>query len=371
MKIASIVGARPEFVQAAMVSVALRKRHEEILIHTGQHYDDLMSDVFFRELSLPMPDVNLNVGSGPASKQTAHLLERLAATFDDIKPDLVIVRGDTNSTLAAALAARQNSYPLVHIEAGMRSFDRSMPEENNRVITDHISDVLFATGEDAAENLHREGLSNVHITGDVMYDTYLRVVSDVLPRHNMSLNLPADFYLLTIHRSGNTDDPDVLNAIISAFAAAPRPVVFPVHPRTAKQLKKWNISLPAPILPVPPLSYLDMLTAERNALTIFTDSGGVQREAYFSGVPCVTLRENTEWGETVDTGWNCLAGCDTGIIRGYLKDPPQPPSFRPPIFGQGNAAERITEILDSGDVAERIERWTTLRRSSEPKITAA
>lgn len=370
MKIASIVGARPEFVQAAMVSIALRRDHEEILIHTGQHYDDLMSEIFFRELGLPVPDVNLAVGSGASSDQTGHLLGRLAERLDDIKPDLVIVRGDTNSTLAGALAARQNAYALAHIESGMRSFDASMPEETNRVIADHLADFRFVTGEDAAANLRNEGLTaHLYVTGDVMYDTYLKVERELLPGHVCSVTLPAEYDLLTIHRAGNTDDPDRLAQLISAFEHSPRPVLFPVHPRTAARLRQWNIALRGSIVAIKPLSYLDMLCAERGARAIFTDSGGVQREAYFCGVPCVTLRDETEWVETVRAGWNRLAG-SYDQIRQLLNGEVPRPKERPALFGRGDAAEQVVGTLESAAGKAILERWSDVRRHRNPFITA-
>ncbi len=363
MKIASIVGARPEFVQAAVVSQTLRERHEEILIHTGQHYDDLMSDVFFRELALPSPDVNLAIGSMGLTTQLARAVERLARVFCEVDPDIVIVRGDTNSTLAGALAARQNGYALAHIEAGMRSFDRTMPEEVNRVISDHIADWLFVTGPEAAKNLRAEGIiCRVHNVGDVMYDTFLRVSRDVLPTY-AARAFPETYYLLTIHRQENTQNRERLERLIGAFSGAPHPVVFPVHPRTRARIDEWDIAIPPTMLVSEPLSYLDMLVAESGARVVFTDSGGVQREAYYTGRPCVTLRESTEWGNTIDAGWNHLVGSDPSLIHGFLANPPGVPRERPQLFGDGSAARKIADILDSPEARDVIDSWAVHRRT--------
>lgn len=363
MKIASIVGARPEFVQAAILSERLRTSHQEILIHTGQHYDNLMSDVFFRELGLPEPDVNLGVGSGVPSPQLARLIEGIAAALDRFEPDLVIVRGDTNSTLAGSLAARQNGFALLHVEAGMRSYDVRMPEETNRVLADRIADVLLATGEDAVENLRSEGRTQgVFCVGDVMYDTFVRVVDTILPTYRSIVDFPESYDLLTLHRQGNVDDTERLRRIIEAFGAAPQTVLFPAHPRTRKALELHRIAIPPLLRLIEPLSYLDMLCAERGARMIFTDSGGVQREAYYWGRRCVTLRDTTEWMNTVDAGWNVLAGSDADKIARYLNAPPDVPAQRPPLFGDGDAAGKIAEILEGPYVAERVEFWSRYRR---------
>lgn len=364
MKIASIVGARPEFVQAAIVSEAFRRNNTELLIHTGQHYDDLMSDVFFRELRLPEPDVNLSVGSGAPSAQLAQLIDGISRVLRDEKPDIVIVRGDTNSTLAGAIAARQNGFPLAHIEAGMRSFDARMPEETNRRVSDHLSDWLFVTGDDAAANLAREGITkNVHVVGDVMFDTYLRVTRQVLPAHGVSFDLPSRFDLLTIHRQDNTENADKLQRLLSAFEPAPNVVLFPAHPRTKARIQEAGIVLPESILMIPPLSYLDMLIAERSSRMIFTDSGGVQREAYFSEKQCVTLRDSTEWSNTIAAGWNRLVGSDPELIRDALLHPPARPLHHPAIFGTGDAAQQIADIFESEVSQGIIAYWSEHRRA--------
>ncbi len=357
MRIVSIVGARPEFVQVAVLARALRRNHEEILIHTGQHYDSRMSERFFAELDIPEPDVNLGVGSLPASEQTARMLEGIAATLRRFAPDLVIVRGDTNSTLAGALAAKQLLLPLAHVEAGMRSYDRTMPEEINRIVTGSIADLHFATDESARERLAAEGIrSGVHVSGDVMYDVFLRTRGEAGPPPR-----PGAYDLLTLHRAENTDDRVRLRAIVAAFADAPRPVVFPVHPRTLARLAEFGIELPAALETSEPLSYTQMVALESGAFRIFTDSGGVQREAYFAAVPCITLRDTTEWTNTVAAGWNRLTGASTEAIRTALHEPAGPPPEHPPLFGDGHAAERIVAILGSPQTAELVARAQAVR----------
>jgi UDP-N-acetylglucosamine 2-epimerase len=361
MKIASIVGARPEFVQAAVVSSVIREQHQEVLIHTGQHYDDLMSDVFFRDLKLPLPDVNLDVGSNAPSTQTGQMLARLESLFHEVDPDLVIVRGDTNSTLAGALAAKQSLFPVAHIEAGMRSFDLTAPEEINRVITDRIADFLFTVDENDAARLAMETVpGHVFVVGDVMYDTYCKATTTLpIPQNGAYVRRTGSYDLLTIHRSENTDDPLKLRRLISAFGKAPRPVIFPIHPRTRKRLQDFGIALPSAIEAVEPLGYLEMLAAERNAHCVFTDSGGVQREAYYAGVECVTLRDVTEWTNTVKAGWNVLVGDSSERIGEELVKPRHSQRPHPPLFGDGRASYKIAEILNLSQVQEVI---TTRRR---------
>jgi UDP-N-acetylglucosamine 2-epimerase len=365
MKLASIVGARPEFVQAAAVSSVIRERHNEILIHTGQHYDDLMSDVFFRDLKLPLPDIYLDVGSRLPSEQTGEMLIRLERALSEVDPDVVVVRGDTNSTLAGAIAARQGLFPLAHIESGMRSFDLTMPEEVNRVATDHIADILFAIDADGASQLAAEGVQGrVFVTGDVMYDTYCMATSKLLRLDNGAKSLRTGPYdILTIHRAENTDDPDRLRTLLRAFSHAPRPVIFPIHPRTRKRITEFEIVVPATIQLVEPLGYLDMLKAERGASCIFTDSGGVQREAYFAGIQCVTLRNVTEWTNTVKVGWNSLAGTSLeGLISAFdvVADKNM---VRPPLFGDGRASHKIVAALESEPVTQLILNRRQLRKS--------
>jgi UDP-GlcNAc3NAcA epimerase len=349
MKIVSIVGARPEFVQVAVLSGILRKRHEEVLVHTGQHYDERMSDSFFEQLGIPQPDVNLGTKARGSSAQTAEMLAGLAEVIAKAAPDLVIVRGDTNSTLAGAIAAKQLLLPLAHIEGGMRSYDRTMPEEINRVVADHISDIALVTDAAARERLAKEGVrGNVHVCGDVMYDVFLRARDQARaqlgPRLRALTEEPYD--LLTLHRAENTDDRERLQAIVAGFADAPRRVIFPVHPRTAARLAEFGLTLPATVCAIEPLGYLDIVALECGAHAILTDSGGVQREAYFAEVPCVTLRDTTEWTNTVEAGWNRLVGADTAAIATALRADYARPLAHPPLFGTGDAAERIVRALE-------------------------
>ena len=350
MKIVSIVGARPEFVQVAVLSRVLRRRHEEVLVHTGQHYDERMSERFFEQLDIPQPDINLGTKSRGSSAQTGEMLAGLAEVIASVAPDLVIVRGDTNSTLAGAIAAKQLLLPLAHIEGGMRSYDRTMPEEINRVVADHISDIALVTDASARERLAVEGVRHhVHVCGDVMFDVFLRARDTA--REQLSERLRAlasePYDLLTLHRAENTDDRERLQAIVAGFSGAPRRVIFPVHPRTAARLAEFNITLPQGVTSIEPLGYLDIVALECGARAIFTDSGGVQREAYFAEVPCVTLRDSTEWTNTVEAGWNRLVGADTNAIRNALQADYPPPAAHPPLFGAGDAAERIVAALET------------------------
>ncbi len=349
-KICSIVGARPQFVKAAALSRELRKSFREILVHTGQHYDDAMSSVFFRELEIPEPDRNLGIGSGSHGFQTGRMLAAIEEVLEEESPDLVLVYGDTNSTLAGSLAAAKLHIPVGHVEAGLRSFNREMPEEINRVLADEVSALLFCPTETAVGNLRREGIvKGVNLTGDVMLDILLRCrrraagKADILARFGLECG---SYYLLTIHRAGNTDDPERMNAILGALEGADLPVIFPAHPRTAAALVKSGRKPGPNIRPVPPCGYLEMLLLEENAARILTDSGGVQKEAYLLGVPCVTLREETEWVETLERGWNVLAGADPERIAQALRLP-KPPAPPEPVFGDGQAAAAIVEIIKS------------------------
>jgi len=355
MNVVSIVGARPEFVQVAVLSRALRRDHTEILIHTGQHYDVAMSERFFEQLGIAQPDLDLGVGGISTSAQVGEMLRKLAGAIEPLDADLVIVRGDTNSTLAGGLVAKHLLLPLVHIEAGMRSHDRTMPEEINRVTVDHLADLNLTTDAAAVARLAAEGITGgVHVCGDVMYDAYLgaRARPEPMLPAPIAEAVRTPFDLLTVHRSENVDDRVRLRAILDAFAAAPRPVLFPIHPRTRLRLGEFGLELPAEIVALEPLGYLEMLTLEVRARAIFTDSGGVQREAYFAGVPCVTLRDRTEWTNTVDAGWNHLAGASTEAIRQYVYGTLAPPPDRPPLFGGGDAAERILAVLESDETRD-------------------
>ncbi|MBI2331858.1 MAG: UDP-N-acetylglucosamine 2-epimerase (non-hydrolyzing), partial [Chloroflexi bacterium] len=339
-----------QFVKAAAVSRILRETHNEVLLHTGQHYDERMSEVFFRELGIPEPDYNLEVGSAGHSVQTGEMLIRMGPIFEKEEPDWVLVYGDTNSTLAGALVASKLHIPVAHVEAGLRSFNREMPEEINRVLTDHISQLLFCPAQNAAENLKLEGVtSGVHVVGDVMYDAVLRH-SDAAEKKSSILNflgLASKRYLLaTVHRASNVDDTDTLLNILKTFAMLGETVVFPVHPRTRKAIQSVGFSLAENIKLVEPVGYLDMLWLEKNARMILTDSGGVQKEAYWFGTPCITLREETEWVETVETGWNVVVGVGRERILNAVRSFAVP-SGRPNLFGDGDASQKIVRLLEN------------------------
>jgi UDP-N-acetylglucosamine 2-epimerase len=349
VKIVSIVGARPQFIKAAAVSRALRTRHREFLVHTGQHYDYEMSGVFFDGLQLPSPDANLGVGSGSHAAQTAAMLARIEDVLLAQLPDYLLIYGDTNSTLAGALAAAKLSVPVAHIEAGLRSFNRRMPEEINRVVADHLSDLLLCPSETAVRNLADEGVSrNVHLVGDVMLDVLhwakQRIAEE--PRGILArLGLTKTHYLLaTMHRSENTDDLARLSGILRAFNSLDEPIVFPVHPRAKKVIKETGSRLEAHVRLIEPLGYLDMVALTGSARLVLTDSGGLQKEAYWLGVPCVTMRDETEWVETVDAGWNMLAGSDSDRIRDAVHTF-APNGSRPNLYGDGFAAAKCVALL--------------------------
>lgn len=359
MKILTIVGARPQFIKAAAVSRVLRKTRGvlETLVHTGQHYDDNMSDVFFRELEIPRPDFNLGIGSGSHGRQTGRMMTAIETAIARTKPDWVLVYGDTNSTLAGALAAAKLKVPVAHVEAGLRSFNRAMPEELNRVVADHVSDLLFAPTRTAVGNLLREGIPARRIArvGDVMYDASLFYSAKAGEESFIldSLNLsPARYVLATIHRAENTDDPARLQRIVKALdqLALEVPVVIPVHPRTRKALKALG---PAKqrhpdLRLIPPVGYLDMVMLEKNARLVVTDSGGVQKEAFFYRVPCITLRDETEWTELVEAGWNIVMSPNRQDLAGRLLRTAA--RFRRPRvmvrpYGRGTAAHALVARL--------------------------
>ena len=350
MKIASIVGARPNFIKCAPLSRELRKEFDEVIIHTGQHYDYEMDKVFFDELNIPEPDYHLGVGSGTQGYQTGEMIKRTEEILLKEEPDLVLVYGDTNTTLAGALAASKLHIKVGHIEAGLRSFDRRMPEEVNRVLTDHCSDLLFCPTETAVENLKKEGIKNgTHLTGDVMVDAFKEniKIAERKSRIFEALELkPKEYYLATAHRAENTDDFERLKNIVDAFCEI-EDLVFPCHPRTEKCLKEfglWN-ELVKSVKVIKPVGYLDMLMLEKNAMKILTDSGGVQKEAYVFKVPCITLRNTTEWIETVEDGWNVLAGADKEmIVRGASGF--EPKGKQRNVFGNGRASEKIRERIE-------------------------
>ncbi|MEN1762027.1 non-hydrolyzing UDP-N-acetylglucosamine 2-epimerase [Anoxynatronum sibiricum] len=368
MKLITIIGARPQFIKAAPFSEEFRKKNIEILVHTGQHYDANMSDIFFDELGIPKPDYNLGVGSGSHGKQTACMLEGIEEIILKEKPDGLLVYGDTNSTLAGALAASKLHIPVYHVEAGLRSYNKLMPEEQNRILTDHISDILLCPTETAVSNLKKEGVvSGVVNTGDIMYDTVLRNIEianqkygngvwfDEIVRENGEIIKlrENEYYLATVHRAENTDNQEKLLNIFKAFSDLDKPVLLPLHPRTKKLIEGLEVDLKNIII-VKPVGYLLMLYLISNAYMVVTDSGGLQKEAYFLKTPCTTLRDQTEWVETLENCWNVLSQIDVEEIKTKVQREltcikyPQPKSF-----GEGNAALKICEaIIDGGKINE-------------------
>jgi UDP-GlcNAc3NAcA epimerase len=351
MRVVTVVGNRPQFVKAAAVSRLLRAEHEEILVHTGQHYDDELSAVFFAELGIPRPDRELRLGTGTNAEQTARMLAALAPLLGELSPDLVLVYGDTNSTLAGGLAAVQDGFPVAHVEAGMRSFDRRMPEEVNRVLTDHLSSLLLVSSQVASDNLAREGVAApVEIVGDVMVDIALlvqpRAREDMAPLEAAGV-APGGYVLVTAHRAGNVDDPERLERLVGLLEALPVPAVLPLHPRTRARLEATGLlarleAAPHVVL-LGPVGYLEFTALLVHARAMLTDSGGVQKEAYLAGIPCVTLRDTTEWVETVETGWNTLVDLDAAAALAALDR--RPPDVRPELYGDGHAGERVVGAL--------------------------
>lgn len=352
MKLLTIVGARPQFVKACMLSKVFKSHShiEEKIIHTGQHYDYNMSEVFFKQLNLPEADYNLGAGSGTHGEQTSKMLVELEKLMLFLKPDMVIVYGDTNSTVAGSLAAAKLHIPIAHIESGLRSFNKKMPEEINRIITDHLSDYLFCPTDTAVTNLKKEGISKgVFQTGDIMYDTVTYFKPHAL-KHSTTLNDLAltkqNYYLATIHRAENTDDPIRLRSIFDAFLQLEKDIIIPLHPRTKNKIAEFNLSSfvsSSHIQFVDPLNYFDMLALAANASLILTDSGGLQKEAYMLQTPCITLRNETEWLETVEAGWNHLTGADTQVILDTINKIQTPKEY-PLLFGEGTA-DKIANIL--------------------------
>jgi UDP-GlcNAc3NAcA epimerase len=368
MKITTIIGARPQFIKAAMVSRVLRTRQgvREILVHTGQHFDGNMSEIFFEQMEIPKPDYNLDIAGLSHGAMTGRMLEKIEQVLIDEKPDCVLVYGDTNSTLAGALASVKLHIPVAHVEAGLRSFNRKMPEEHNRVLTDHCSDILFCPTQNAVDNLQAEGITSkayqlksssapstprtVALVGDVMYDAALFFGDKAKRMSNIleALNLESKTYILaTVHRAENTDNPTRLMEIFKALDEVARdvPVILPLHPRTRKLLS--NIKFRSSNLKlIPPLSYLDMVMLEKNARLIVTDSGGIQKEAFFHNVPCITLRDETEWVELIEAGMNLLVGADKGrIVQGISRMIKKEIDNSSKIYGQGDAAEKVVELL--------------------------
>jgi UDP-GlcNAc3NAcA epimerase len=349
VRLLSVIGARPQFIKAAPVQRALAERHQVIAVHTGQHYDDNMSAVFFRELEIPQPDVYLGVGSGSHAQQTAAMFERLEPVLNERKPDWVVIYGDTNTTLAAAVVAAKLVIPIAHVEAGLRSFNRAMPEEQNRVVADHLSRVLFCPTDTAVRNLAAEGITaGVHQVGDVMQEALVdaarraRASSTVLDRLGLR---EGDYVLATVHRAENTDHADRLRNILDALGQIGRRVVFPVHPRTRLAIEKAGWTPGGWIAMVEPMGYLDMIRLESAAAAVLTDSGGVQKEAFWLGVPCVTLRDETEWPETLAGGRNVLAGAVTERIVASARAALQAGVAAPSAAPAGPPSHRMAQIL--------------------------
>jgi UDP-GlcNAc3NAcA epimerase len=350
-RVLSVVGNRPQFVKAAPLSRALRARVDEVLVHTGQHYDPELADIFVDELGIPTPDHDLEVGPGSPSAQIALILQRLEPVLAAEAPDMVVVYGDTSTTLAGAIAAAKAALPIAHVEAGLRSFDRSMPEEQNRVVTDHLSELLFCPTDAAVANLAREGIiDGVRQVGDVMYDAALLFGPLAATRPGpRALGLePGGYVLVTVHRAAATDTREALEALVAVLEAVGEPAVFPVHPRSRARLEAaglWERVAAVPALRLsPPVGYLDFTALLVHARAVATDSGGVQKEAFFHRVPCITLRDTTEWVETVEGGFNRLTGMSPERVAVALADSSMPPE-RPHYYGDGRAAERIAEAV--------------------------
>lgn len=351
MKILTIAGTRPQLVKVAAVSRELRKEFTEVLVNTGQHYDYNMAGIFFEQLQIPKPDYDLGIGSMPHGRQTGNMMIKVEEVIEKENPDAVVVYGDTNSTLAGALVASKLHIPVIHVEAGLRSFNKKMPEEINRVMTDHVSSLLFAPTNIAIENLKKESINDgVYQIGDVMYDAVLYNTEIAEKEHSLrEFGLSSKDYILgTIHRAENTDDREKMNAIVDAFIHLDKKVFLPLHPRTRKKLNEYQLldklKKATNIILTEPISYLEMLLLEKHALAIVTDSGGVQKEAYFAKVPCFTLREETEWVETVDSGWNTLVNPLkenlTEIINAF-----QTTDYKKNLYGDGKAGKKMTEII--------------------------
>jgi len=346
MIILHIFGARPQFVKTSMLAKALKGRCEQFFLHTGQHYSFNLSDSLLTDLGMQEPDINLGIGSASPAEQTARMMIGIETYLQKKSPDCVVVYGDTNSTLAGAMVASKMDIPLVHIEAGLRSFNRAMPEEINRIVTDHISDILFCPTKAAQDNLQKEGITDgVFLSGDVMADAlefYRNKLTDkesLLDEYKLK---EKGFFLLTMHRQGNVDSRENLIEIIAGLKEIPETILFPIHPRTEKMLKIFQLELPGNVKVIPPLEYTKMLILEQTASVILTDSGGIQKEAYLMGTPCITLREETEWVETVQLGWNILVGANREkILLAYNNF--HPAKKRPPLFGDYHAAELIAE----------------------------
>jgi UDP-N-acetylglucosamine 2-epimerase (non-hydrolysing)/UDP-GlcNAc3NAcA epimerase len=351
MKVLTVVGNRPQFIKAAAVSRRLREQHDEVLIHTGQHFDEELSDVFFSELGLPSPDRELGIARGSNTSQTARMLTALEPVLPEVSPDVLLVYGDTNSTLAGAVAGAQAQIPVAHVEAGMRSFDSAMPEELNRVLVDHASALLLCSSELAVANLERESVpGQIELVGDVMVDVAVGVQPhargrlEYLERRELE---PGGYVLATAHRAGNVDDPERLSRLVDLLLALPGRVVLPLHPRTHGRLRAAGLlerlQRSQRVIITPPLGYVEFTALLCNAAAVVTDSGGVQKEAYLGGVRCITMRDRTEWVETVQTGWNTLVDLDQQAALAALEQPL--PLERPSLYGDGRASERVVAAL--------------------------
>ncbi|MBJ7329634.1 MAG: UDP-N-acetylglucosamine 2-epimerase (non-hydrolyzing) [Solirubrobacteraceae bacterium] len=349
MKVVTVIGNRPQFVKAAAVSRRLREAHDEVLVHTGQHYDDELSTVFVEELGIPRPEIELGLGGGTNTEQTGRMLAALAPLLAEHRPDAVLVYGDTNSTLAGGLAAAQANIPVAHVEAGMRSFDRRMPEELNRVLTDHLSTLLLAPSDTAVANLEREHVAGaVEQVGDVMVDVAMLIQPRAIEDTGAPARLGAPasgFILATAHRAGNVDDPARLRRLVDVLRGVDGPVVLPLHPRTRARLQNAGLldELAGAVTLTAPLGYLNFTALLVRSRAVLTDSGGVQKEAYLAGVPCVTMRDTTEWVETVQTGWNTLVDLD--LDRALAALAATPPSDRPQLYGDGESGARVVAAL--------------------------
>lgn len=353
-KVITIVGARPQFIKAAAVSRSFRdsSQFEERILHTGQHFDSNMSDVFFEELDIPRPSFHLGIGGGGHGQNTGRMLEAIESVLIDEAPDWVLVYGDTDSTLAGAIAATKLHINLAHVEAGLRSYNKRMPEEVNRRLTDHASDLLLTPNATAVKTLAREGIIGRHVVnvGDVMFDAALIFGQKAETKSNILNALgvsPKKYILATVHRQENTEICQRLRNIFFGFAAASLPIILPLHPRTRKCIDRFQIEIPTNVRVVEPLGYLDMVMLEKNAAFIATDSGGVQKEAYFYQVPCITLREETEWTELVELGWNTLASPNRSDLNVIFTDPRIPGILGETPYGNGSAAASILDELTS------------------------
>jgi UDP-GlcNAc3NAcA epimerase len=349
-KIVSIIGARPQFIKAGPLSKELRKYYNEVLVHTGQHYDYGMSDIFFEELGLPEPDYNLGVGGGTHGKMTGEMLVAIEEVLLKEKPDMVLIYGDTNSTLAGSLAAVKLHIPVAHVEAGLRSYNRKMPEEINRILSDQISKWLFVPSKVAQDNLKKEGIHDgIYIVGDIMYDAVLTNSKKASENSKIREQLKIEkngYYLSTIHRAENTDIKERLAIMLEIFSSVPKKVVLPLHPRTKNKIKDYGYVFPDNVIVVEPLGYLDMLELMQHSVAILTDSGGIQKEAYYLNVPCITLRDESEWVETAEVGWNFIVGADKNKFNQAFQELDNVRTKSHPfLYGDGRTAEKIVEIL--------------------------